>query len=161
MLVVIALLVLIVTMVIGVPVPLAFLVSSVVICGGNGVDPQMLLVNGYNKINTILLLTIPLFVLAGSLINNGGLGEKLVGAVEKTKLGKSKSGLGVVTVVACAVFGAVSGSSSATVSCIGSIMMPKMRDKRYPMEIAAAVACCSAPLTACCTPLSVWSVGTL
>lgn len=100
MLVVPALLVLIVIMVIGVPVPLAFLVSSVVICLGSGADPQMLLVNGYNKINTILLLTIPLFVLAGSLINNGGLGEKLVGAVEKTKMGKSKSGLGVVTVVA-------------------------------------------------------------
>ena len=42
----------------------------------------MLLINGYNRINTILLLTIPLFVLAGSLINQGGLGEKLVGAVE-------------------------------------------------------------------------------
>ena len=75
MLVVPALLALIVIMVIGVPVPLAFLVSSVIICVGSGTDPQMLLVNGYNKINTILLLTIPLFVLAGSLINNGGLGE--------------------------------------------------------------------------------------
>ena len=139
MLVLIALLILIVTMVIGVPVPLAFLLSSVVICTGNGVDPQMLLVNGYNKINTILLLTIPLFVLAGSLINNGGLGEKLVGAVEKTKLGKSKSGLGVVTVVACAVFGAVSGSSSATVSCIGSIMAPRLRANNYPDGLIGAL----------------------
>ena len=60
----------------------------------------MLLMNGYNKINSVLLLTIPLFVLAGSLINNGGLGEKLVNAVEKTKVGKSKTGLGVITVVA-------------------------------------------------------------
>lgn len=139
MLVVPALLVLIVIMVIGVPVPLAFLVSSVVICLGSGADPQMLLVNGYNKINTILLLTIPLFVLAGSLINNGGLGEKLVGAVEKTKMGKSKSGLGVVTVVACAVFGAVSGSSSATVSCIGSIMAPRLRANNYPDGLIGAL----------------------
>lgn len=99
----------------------------------------MLLVNGYNKINTILLLTIPLFVLAGSLINNGGLGEKLVGAVEKTKMGKSKSGLGVVTVVACAVFGAVSGSSSATVSCIGSIMAPRLRANNYPDGLIGAL----------------------
>ena len=58
----------------------------------------MLLINGYNRINTILLLTIPLFVLAGSLINQGGLGEKLVGAVEKTRLGKIKGGLGVLKV---------------------------------------------------------------
>ena len=139
MLVVPALLVLIVIMIIGVPVPLAFLVSSVVICLGNGADPQMLLVNGYNKINTILLLTIPLFVLAGSLINNGGLGEKLVGAVERSKMGKSKSGLGVVTVVACAVFGAVSGSSSATVSCIGSIMAPRLRANNYPDGLIGAL----------------------
>ena len=83
MLVVPALLALIVIMVIGVPVPLAFLVSSVIICVGSGTDPHMLLVNGYNKINTSLLLTIPLFVLAGALINNGGLGEKLVGSGEK------------------------------------------------------------------------------
>ena len=114
-----ALLALIVTMVIGVPVPLAFLVSSVVICFGNGADPQMLLVNGYNKINTILLLTIPLFVLAGALINHGG--------------------LGVVTVVACAVFGAVSGSSSATVSCIGSIMAPRLRENNYPDGLVGAL----------------------
>ena len=139
MLVVPALLALIVIMVIGVPVPLAFLVSSVIICVGSGTDPQMLLVNGYNKINTILLLTIPLFVLAGSLINNGGLGEKLVGAVEKSKLGKSKTGLGTVTVVACAVFGAVSGSSSATVSCIGAIMAPQLRQAGYPDGLIGAL----------------------
>ena len=139
MLVVPALLALIVIMVIGVPVPLAFLVSSVIICVGSGTDPQMLLVNGYNKINTILLLTIPLFVLAGSLINNGGLGEKLVGAVEKSKLGKSKTGLGTVTVVACAVFGAVSGSSSATVSCIGAIMAPRLRQAGYPDGLIGAL----------------------
>ena len=141
-----ALLALIVTMVIGVPVPLAFLVSSVVICFGNGADPQMLLINGYNKINTILLLTIPLFVLAGALINHGGLGERLVGAVEKTKLGKSKSGLGVVTVVACAVFGAVSGSSSATVSCIGSIMAPRLRENNYPDGLIGALVASSGVL---------------
>lgn len=139
MLVVAALLALIVIMIIGVPVPLAFLVSSVIICLGNGADPRMLLINGYNKINTILLLTIPLFVLAGSLINNGGLGEKLVGAVERTKLGKSKSGLGVVAVIACAVFGAVSGSSSATVSCIGSIMAPRLRANGYPDGLIGAL----------------------
>ena len=139
MLALIAILVLIVSMVIGVPVYLGFLVASVIICFGTGADPQMLLMNGYNKINSVLLLTIPLFVLAGSLINNGGLGEKLVNAVEKTKVGKSKTGLGVITVVACAVFGAVSGSSSATVSCIGSIMAPRLRENNYPDGLIGAL----------------------
>lgn len=146
MLVASALLILIVTMVIGVPVPLAFLVSSVVICLGTGADPQMLLINGYNKINSVLLLTIPLFVLAGSLINNGGLGEKLVGAVERSKLGRMKGGLGIVTVVSCAVFGAVSGSSSATVSCIGSIMAPRLRATGYPDGLIGALVASSGVL---------------
>ena len=146
MLVIPALLVLIVVMVIGVPVPLAFLLSSVVIAAGTGVNPQMLLINGYNKINSVLLLTIPLFVLAGSLMNNGGLGEKLVDSVSKSKLGKSKSSLGVVTVVACAVFGAVSGSSSATVSCIGSIMAPRLRENGYPDGLIGALVASSGVL---------------
>lgn len=146
MLVVPALLALIVVMVIGVPVPLAFLISSVVIAFGTGVDPQMLLINGYNKINSVLLLTIPLFVLAGSLMNNGGLGEKLVDSVSKSRLGKSKSSLGVVTVVACAVFGAVSGSSSATVSCIGSIMAPRLRENGYPDGLIGALVASSGVL---------------
>lgn len=139
MLVLFSLIALIIIMVIGVPVPLAFLVSSVIIYIGNGSNPQMLLVNGYNKINTVLLLTIPLFVLAGSLMNSGGLGERLVEAVEKTKLGKTKSGLGIVTVIACAVFGAVSGSSSATVSCVGSIMAPRLRMNHYPDGLIGAL----------------------
>lgn len=146
MLVASALLILIFIMVIGVPVPLAFLVSSVVICLGTGADPQMLLINGYNKINSVLLLTIPLFVLAGSLINNGGLGEKLVGAVERSKLGRMKGGLGIVTVVSCAVFGAVSGSSSATVSCIGSIMAPRLRATGYPDGLIGALVASSGVL---------------
>lgn len=139
MLVIVALIILIITMVIGVPVPLAFLLSSAYICFSNGVNPQMLLVYGYNSVNTILLLTIPLFVLAGSIINNGGLGEKLVGAVERTALGRMKGGLGIVSVVSCAVFGAVSGSSSATVSCVGSIMAPRLKKNGYPDGLIGAL----------------------
>ena len=146
MLVLSSLIILIAVMITGVPVPLAFLISASVICLGNGQDPQMLLINGYNRINTILLLTIPLFVLAGSLINQGGLGEKLVGAVEKTRLGKIKGGLGVVTCVSCAVFGAVSGSSSATVSCVGAIMAPRLKQAGYKDGLVGALVASSGVL---------------
>lgn len=139
MTVAIALLILIACLVIGVPVALCFLVSATFLSFVNGSNPIMLISYGFKSINTVLLLTIPLFVLAGSLINNGGLGEKLVGAVEKTRLGKVKGGLGIVTSVSCAVFGAVSGSSSATVSCIGSIMAPKMKEKGYPDGLVGAL----------------------
>ena len=82
--VVIALLRVIFCLVIGVPVALCFLVSASFLSFINDSNPIMLISYGFKSINTVLLLTIPLFVLAGSLINNGGLGEKLVGAVERT-----------------------------------------------------------------------------
>ena len=80
--VLIALLLLIFCLVIGVPVALCFLVSASFLTFFNDSNPIMLISYGFKSINTVLLLTIPLFVMAGSLINNGGLGEKLVGTVE-------------------------------------------------------------------------------
>ena len=135
----IALLILIACLILGTPVGLCFLVSAAFLCAVNGTNPVMLISYGFKSINTVMLLTIPVFVLAGSLINNGGLGEKLVGVVEKGPLGKIKGGLGIVTSISCAVFGAVSGSSSATVSCIGSIMAPKMKENGYPDGLVGAL----------------------
>lgn len=138
MLIIIALVVLLATMIIGLPIPLAFLASAGSICLFGGYDTSFLMVYGYNKINTILLLTIPLFVLAGAIIDKGGIGEKLIGTVEKY-VGKVKGGLGIVAVVSCGVFGAVSGSSSATLSCIGSIMTPRLKENGYPDGLIGAL----------------------
>lgn len=68
----------------------------------------------------------------------GGIGEKLVGTIERF-VGKVKGGLGIVAIVACAVFGAVSGSSSATLSCIGSIMTPRLRENGYSNGTIGAI----------------------
>lgn len=163
MLVLIALLVLLVCLVIGVPIPLAFLASAVSICLTGGYDPAMLMMFGYNKTNSILLLTIPLFVLAGSIMDKGGIGEQLIGAVEKF-VGKIKGGLGIVTVVACGVFGAVSGSSSATLSCIGGIMTPRLKENGYPEGLIGALLASSGVLGILIPPsmlmiLYAWSTG--
>lgn len=163
MLVVVALLVLLATLVIGVPIPLAFLTSAGSICLLGGYDPAFLMIFGFNKTNSILLLTIPLFVLAGAIMDKGGIGEKLISTVEKF-VGKAKGGLGVVTVVACAVFGAVSGSSSATVSCIGSIMVPRLKENGYPDGLIGALLASSGVLGILIPPsmlmiLYAWSSG--
>ena len=105
-----ALLILIVVMVIGVPIPLSFLASAAYICFVNGTDHLMLFTYGFRIQNTILLLTIPLFVMAGAVIDKGGIGEKLIEGLERFSKG-SKVALGTVTIVACAIFGAVSGSA--------------------------------------------------
>ncbi|NJB69113.1 tripartite ATP-independent transporter DctM subunit [Desulfobaculum xiamenense] len=134
----IAMTILVVTLFIGVPIPFAFFSSAAYLIYTGGYDPSFLLPYGFSKMNSIVLLTIPLFIMAGGVMDKGRIGDKLVDVVD-TIAGRIRGGLGVVTVVTCAIFGAVSGSSSATVSCIGSIMMPKLKRAGYPVGHAAAL----------------------
>jgi tripartite ATP-independent transporter DctM subunit len=134
----IAMSILVVTLFIGVPIPFAFFSSAAYLIYTGGYDPSFLLPYGFSKMNSIVLLTIPLFIMAGGVMDKGRIGDKLVDVVD-TIAGRIRGGLGVVTVITCAIFGAVSGSSSATVSCIGSIMMPKLKRAGYPIGHAAAL----------------------
>lgn len=161
--VLIALLVLLASMVIGLPIPLSFLMSAAYLCVATGQIPLMLMIKGYSSMNSVLLLTIPLFVLAGAIIDKGGIGEKLVGSIEK-KVGKVKGGLGIVAIISCAVFGAVSGSSSATLTCIGSIMTPRLEKNGYPRGLIGSILASSGVLGILIPPsmimiLYAWSSG--
>ena len=97
----------------------------------SGSDPMFLLSYGGSQINNVLLLTIPLFVLAGAVIDHGGIGRRLIDSVEKLGFGKIKGGLGIVTAISSAVFGAIPGSAGATIACIGSIMSPRLEENGY------------------------------
>ena len=163
MIVLLALLLLVLCMVVGIPIPLSFLASAALVCLVDGSSPIMLFSYGFNNMNSVLLLSIPLFVLAGSLIDKGGLGEKLIGGLYKLCRG-SKAALGTVTIIACAVFGAVSGSSSATLSCIGSIMEPRLREAGYKPGLIGGVLASSGVLGIMIPPsilmiLYAWGTG--
>lgn len=134
----IAITLLVVTLFIGIPIPFAFFSSAAYLLYSGGYDPGFLLPYGFAKMNSIVLLTIPLFIMAGGVMDKGGIGDRLVDVVD-TVAGRIRGGLGVVTVITCAIFGAVSGSSSATVSCIGSIMVPKLKKAGYPVGHVAAL----------------------
>ena len=160
----IALIVLIITMVVGVPIPFAFLLSAAYICFVGGYNPLMLFTYGFNNQNSIILLTIPLFILAGAIIDKGGIGEKLISGLQKVGKG-TKAGLGTITIIACAVFGAVSGSAAATCSCIGSIMTPRLKEKGYKAGHIGALLASSGVLGIMIPPsilmiLYAWGTGT-
>lgn len=138
MIVLLAIALLISVVIIGVPIPFAFVISSLFIVIFAGYDPSFLIPHGFSSINSVVVLAIPLFVMAGSLINHGGIGEKLVSTVERV-VGKVKGGLGVVTVISCAIFGGISGSAAATTSCIGGILAPKLIEKGYSPGYTAAL----------------------
>lgn len=95
----------------------------------------------FTSMNSVTLMAIPGFVLAGTIIAKGGIAKYLIESL-KSWIGHVSGGLSVVTIVACAFFAAISGSSPATAAAIGSIMVPAMVDagygKRYAMGLVAA-----------------------
>jgi len=137
--------ILVVLLIIGVPVPFCFATSMVFMLLAGNYDPSMALYFGYYKLNSLILLAMPLFIMAGGIMGEGGIGERLVGFIE-VFIGRVKGGLGAVGVVACAVFGAISGSASAALCAIGSIMFPQMNERGYPIGHSAALISCASVL---------------
>ncbi len=93
--------------------------------------------------NVFALMAIPFFVFAGDLMHRAGIAERLI-RVADAAFGRMRGGLGQVDVGASMLFGAVSGSAIASVSGIGSSLVPMMRDKGYDADYAVNVSVTSA-----------------
>ncbi|MFZ5946092.1 MAG: TRAP transporter large permease [Bacillota bacterium] len=160
---VIAIAILIITLILGVPIPACFGAAVIFIVTTMGHVSASLIPVGFSKLNAIVLLAIPLFILAGGIIEKGKIGKALVEFVELF-VGGIRGSLGIVTVVSCAIFGAISGSAAATLSCIGSIMYPKLKEAKYDEGFAAALIANASPLGLLIPPSSIqilyaWSTG--
>ena len=107
------------------------------------------------------LMALPLFIISGNLMCDGGISKRLINFIDAL-IGWARGGLAIVTTVACAFFGAISGSNTATTAAIGSIMIPGMKDKNYDTDFAAAVTASSGVLGAIIPPsLMMISYGTV
>lgn len=93
----------------------------------------------FTAIDSFPLLAIPYFTLAGNLMGGSGISKRIVYFAESL-VGFITGGLAMVTVTACMFFAAISGSGPATVSAIGSFMIPQMKEKQYGGPFAAALA---------------------
>lgn len=89
-------------------------------------------------ISSFPLLACPFFILAGNLMEGGGISRRLVD-VAKALIGNVPGGLGMVAAVACVFFGAISGSGPATLAAIGGIMIPEMIAAGYSAGWSAAL----------------------
>ena len=89
-------------------------------------------------LDSFTLLAIPFFILAGHIMNRGGIARRLID-LAKAVIGTLPGGLAVVNIVASMLFGAISGSAVAAASAIGGMMTPRMRDEGYSNDFAAAV----------------------
>ena len=136
--VVISIILLLILLMVGIPVPTAFFGTTLFLIVTCGYTPDFLVPYGYAKTSNYVLLAMPLFIIAGGIIEKSDLGAHLVNFVNML-VGRIKGSLGLVAVIACAMFGSVTGSAVATMSVIGSIMWPRMEAAGYSKGKAAAL----------------------
>ncbi len=99
----------------------------------------------FNAINKFPLAAIPFFILAGNLMETGGISRRLV-EFAKSIVGGVQGGLPMTCVLTCMIFAAVSGSSVATTFAVGAILIPALVKHGYPKSYAAALQATSAEL---------------
>jgi C4-dicarboxylate transporter DctM subunit len=128
-------LLLILSMPIGISLGLA---TAITLATTSDIPLVMIAQNAFAALDSFPLLAIPFFMLAGSLMSYGGISRRLV-VLAEALVGAIVGGLAMVTVMACMFFAAISGSGPATVSAIGSFMIPAMKEKRYDDAFAAAL----------------------
>jgi len=105
----------------------------------------------YNGATNFPLIAIPLFILAGAIMNASGISRRLI-AFASAILGFIRGGLAMVSIGASMFFAEISGSAVADVSALGSILIPAMKNKGYPAPLAAAVMSSAATLAVIIPP---------
>lgn len=106
------------------------------------------------------LLAIPLFMLAGALMNESGITRDLI-RFARLMMGRVRGGLGLAAIMACAIFAAISGSAVATAVAIGAVAIPAMKKAGYDDDVAAAVtatASCMGPIIPPSIPFIIYGV---
>ena len=121
---------------IAISIAVATIVAMVVKTG-----PQYLVNNAlamYNGSKSFPLIAIPLFILAGAIMNSSGISRRLI-AFASALVGFIKGGLSMITIATSMFFAEISGSAVADASALGSILIPAMKEKGYSPEYAASV----------------------
>ena len=139
-------------MALGIPIAFALLVCGAALMWHLGLfDAQILAQNVINGADSYPLLAVPFFLLAGEVMNAGGLSRRIV-ELALAIVGHIKGGLGYVTILAACLLAALSGSAVADAAALGSILIPAMRSRGYSKEFAASVISSSATLAVIIPP---------
>jgi C4-dicarboxylate transporter, DctM subunit len=125
-------------------------VAALLVTQGLGTLPNLPIVL-YNGATNFPLLAIPLFILAGSIMNASGISRRLI-AFASSLLGWMRGGLSMVSIGTSLFFAEISGSAVADVAALGSVLIPAMKSRGYSKEFAAAVMSSSATLAVIIPP---------
>lgn len=129
----------------GVPVALALGVACTVYLWWAGNTALLAAFPRYmvSGLDQFVLLSIPLFILAGNLMSRGGITDRIV-HLARAVVGRVPGGLSLVAVTSCMFFGGVAGSASAEAAAVGSVLIPAMEKEGYPKAYSAALVSVSA-----------------
>ena len=148
-------------MALGIPVAIALGGSAMAyILADGGLSLTLLVQTTFAGMSSFPLLAVPLFMLAGNLMNEGGITGDLV-RFARLSMGHISGGLGLATILATAIFAAISGSAVATAVALGAVMIPAMRGAGYDEEVAASVtatASCMGPIIPPSIPFIIYGV---
>lgn len=136
---------LVVLLMLSVPLPYCFGGALMFMAIVGGVSMKSMMLWGYSQMIGVVLLASPLFILAGTFMGGSGVASRLLDLCDSF-IGHIKGGLGVVSVVTCAVIGAISGSGFTGVAATGPIMIPRMEKQGYPRGFATALVTVSSVL---------------
>lgn len=142
---VVSLVILLGFLIMGVPLPLCFGGGLMYMGLVGGVNMKGMMVWGLQQILSPVLLSVPLFIFAGSLMGESGIAKSLLDFLD-VFIGKVRGGLGHAAVIVCAIIGAVSGSVFTGVAATGPILISRMAEKGYPRGYATALVTSSSVL---------------
>lgn len=113
--------------------------GAAMVVGGLGGNLVVLPQKMFTAMDSFPFMAVPFFMLAGGIMESGGISKRII-SFAKALIGWVPGALSVITVLASGFFGAISGSNAATVSAIGGMMIPSMREDGYENDYACAVA---------------------
>jgi C4-dicarboxylate transporter DctM subunit len=121
-----------------VPIAVSMGLASAIALWSDGGTPLIVLVQrSFTSIDSFPLMAIPFFILAGTLMEYGGISKRLI-ALANALTGHLPGGLAIVTIVTAMFFSAISGSSAATTAALGSMLIPAMIKRGYHPNFAGA-----------------------
>lgn len=130
---------------IGIPIMTSMGLASLIYIFMNGMQPIVVIQKLFTGIDSASLLAVPFFILAGELMNQGGIAKKIVNLARKI-VGNIHGGMGIVAIISCMFFAAISGSGIATAAAIGGVMYEGLRRSGYSDAFGAIIVAAASPI---------------
>jgi C4-dicarboxylate transporter DctM subunit len=133
-------------MLINVPIGISIGLASIIgLSIFTNVSLMIVIQRMFTAVDNFTMMALPFFIIAGELMSKGGISKRLI-RFASAILGAARGGIGLVTVLSCMFFAAMSGSGVATTAAIGSSLVPEMKKNNYSEKFAVAITCSAGAL---------------